>query len=324
MPAATVTDEWRLPRLVAAVVVTYNRKQLLLKCLDAILQQSHPVALLIVVDNGSTDGTATALSDTGHLHKAKLHYLRLDENIGCAGGFSTGIKVAYEQGYDWLWVMDDDAIPRPEALERLMQYATTHDPGKLGGLISRPTPGSKGERLFRLPRSMWEALRYCLFCPLDLPHGDTAPFPLDWCTFVSFVMPRQVITQVGFPCSDFYIDGEDIDYTMRIRKAGYSLYLIPDSLVDHLPESLSTSASSKTTTWRYYYRYRNHIVNILTYHDLIGTHLSKAALVRITLGAIRRIYILWIREGNHQTAKSVLKAIIDGYSRKLGKAALAE
>jgi GT2 family glycosyltransferase len=323
--SSAITAEWSnvmvgiAPIQVAAIVITYNRKALVSKCLDAILQQSHPVTAIVLIDNGSTDGTADAVSGAGYMGSTRLHYVRLEENVGCAGGYSRGMQVAYEQGYDWLWMMDDDAIPRPQALERLLRYTATHDTSTLGGLISRPTPGSKGEQLFRLPRSLGEALRYCLFCPLDLRHGDLAPVSLDWSTFVSFLMPREVITHVGFPRSDFYIDSDDIDFTMRIREAGYSLYLIPDSLVDHLPQSLSTSASDKSPAWRYYYRYRNHIVNILTHRDLIGTNLSKMAFSRIVLGAIRRIYIFLIRERNPKAAKLVIKAVIDGYSLRMGK-----
>jgi GT2 family glycosyltransferase len=89
---------------VCAVVVTYNRRDLLRECLVSLQAQTHVPDTILVVNNASTDGTAQMLS----AEFAQLEVLTLAENVGGAGGFHAGMKWAYEQGYDWLWLMDDD------------------------------------------------------------------------------------------------------------------------------------------------------------------------------------------------------------------------
>jgi glycosyltransferase involved in cell wall biosynthesis len=101
---------------VAAIVITYNRKALILKCLDAILQQSHPVTAIVLVDNASTDSTADDVSGAGYMSRTRPQYVRLEENVGGAGGYSAGMKFAYEKEYDWLRMMDEEAYITRAAL----------------------------------------------------------------------------------------------------------------------------------------------------------------------------------------------------------------
>jgi len=105
---------------IAAVVVTYNRKDLLKECLDALLNQTRPLDSIILIDNASTDGTPEFLKEKGYLDNPKIDYVRLPENTGGAGGFHEGVKRGYEKGYDWLWLMDDDALPEKSSLNNLL------------------------------------------------------------------------------------------------------------------------------------------------------------------------------------------------------------
>lgn len=115
---------------VAAVVVTRNRRTLLQQCLHALLRQSIPADIWII-DNASTDGTEEAVSA---LANSRVIYRNTGENLGGAGGFSFGIRAAATQPYELLWLMDDDTIPEPSALEYLL-YA--HE--RLRVQKSRPT-----------------------------------------------------------------------------------------------------------------------------------------------------------------------------------------
>jgi len=107
---------------VAAVVVTFNRKQLLMECLNALLNQTYELDSVIIIDNNSTDGTYELLKERGYIDNEIIDYVRLNENTGGAGGFHEGIKRGYEKGYDWLWIMDDDVKPDKECLNILMKY----------------------------------------------------------------------------------------------------------------------------------------------------------------------------------------------------------
>ena len=133
---------------VCAVVVTYNRKNLLIECLEAIRKQTRPVDAIYIIDNASTDGTPELLLEKGYIKELpptnltgpwektfeiknltdgkpiKLHYVRMHENTGGAGGFHEGVKRAYERKYDWLWLMDDDVEALRDGLEQMLEYKT--------------------------------------------------------------------------------------------------------------------------------------------------------------------------------------------------------
>ncbi|MGN0248326.1 MAG: glycosyltransferase, partial [Lachnospiraceae bacterium] len=106
---------------VYAVIVTYNRKKMLTKCLDAVLNQTRLVNTIIIIDNNSTDQTEDYLRQNGYLKKEQIQYVKLAENIGGAGGFYEGMKLARENAADWIWIMDDDVIPDKTCLEELLK-----------------------------------------------------------------------------------------------------------------------------------------------------------------------------------------------------------
>src|SRR5215210_913570 len=105
---------------VCALVLTMNRKRLLLECLEGLRGMTVPVARTVIVDNASSDGTQEVLRERGLLDDPATAYVRLERNLGSAGGYAKGVEVARDQPTDWIWIMDDDAEPRPDALERLL------------------------------------------------------------------------------------------------------------------------------------------------------------------------------------------------------------
>ncbi|MGH3706150.1 MAG: glycosyltransferase, partial [Agromyces sp.] len=105
------------PRVVA-VVVAYNRRDLLVEVLEALAVQRHPLARVVVVDNASTDDSADVARAAGDL----VDLVSLPRNTGGAGGFAAGMAVALDRHEpDWLWLMDDDTVPTPDALAALLE-----------------------------------------------------------------------------------------------------------------------------------------------------------------------------------------------------------
>ena len=100
---------------IIAVVVTYNRMELLKRNIRC-LQQNKPISSIVIVNNGSTDGTTEWLAAQEGLTVIN------QTNVGGAGGFYTGIQYAYQAGADWIWCMDDDVFPRADCLEQLLPY----------------------------------------------------------------------------------------------------------------------------------------------------------------------------------------------------------
>ena len=113
---------------VACIVVTFNRKDLLIKCLDAIKSQHYKPHSVFIIDNASTDGTRQLVEKNGYdsciINGIHFEYVLLSENIGGSGGFYTGFKKAFEseENFDAFWVMDDDGIADENQLKELLPY----------------------------------------------------------------------------------------------------------------------------------------------------------------------------------------------------------
>ena len=119
---------------VAAVVVTYNRIDLLKQCVEALLKQNFPCDILLV-NNNSIDGTEEwALEQVNIFDNIKYH--NTGANLGGAGGFNYGMRWAVEAGYEFVWVMDDDCLPKENCLAVFMEYEKEHS-GEYGFLSSK-------------------------------------------------------------------------------------------------------------------------------------------------------------------------------------------
>ena len=231
---------------VCAVVVTYNRLSLLKACIDALKRQSAPCDLC-VVDNASTDGTHAWLT------QADVPSLRLETNLGGAGGFNRGIRYAVEKGYDFVWLMDDDTLVREDALERLLEADATL--GMEYGWLSSV--------------ALWTDGSVCLMNRQKLKKGDDPYLPLleygilqaQQATFVSLFLPTSTIRKVGNVIQDFFIWGDDVEYTRRISiRSHMPCFLVGKSKVVHAMKEnngSSISIDSVERLSRYHYAFRN-------------------------------------------------------------------
>jgi len=213
----------------AAVVVTYNRLKYLQVCLNGLKNQTHAVDEIIVINNGSTDGTAEWLSNQSGLKTFS------QGNVGGAGGFYTGMKIAYERGHDWIWIMDDDVFPAPTALENML--TTGIKARELNGkpLVTVPLRLFEDDSFADLPAFEWDLSRIFTLHnlgrkPLNLIYKDVSALPesmevLDL-PFEGPLIPREAIDKIGLPAKEFFIYGDDSDYSFRLRRAGFSMILV--------------------------------------------------------------------------------------------------
>ena len=107
---------------IVAVLLTHNRKELLQKGLKGLFSQTYPLEKIIIVDSVSTDGTYEMLLEKGVICRPEIRYIRLNENKGPSGGFAEAIKYAQEENPEWVWILDDDIVPKKDCLETLLEY----------------------------------------------------------------------------------------------------------------------------------------------------------------------------------------------------------
>ncbi|MDQ3723757.1 MAG: glycosyltransferase family 2 protein [Actinomycetota bacterium] len=213
------------PRVCAAVI-TFNRRDLLVECIDALVSQTHPLTQILVIDNASTDGTEDLLRARGLLERDDLEYVRLQRNLGAAGGFAYGVDRGRALDVDWIWILDDDAEPRADALALLLGSAPAADPATVAvcpkvvyatGAIDSNQRGHFRRRLRPLP---------------DGEYRDGHHPRLDFLSFVGALVRAPAARQTGLPREDFFIWGDDVEYSFRLRRLG-EIRLVSDSVVVH-------------------------------------------------------------------------------------------
>ena len=231
---------------VAAVVVTFNRKELLAECLGALYRQTRRVDRIVVVDNASSDGTREMLEDRDLLRDRQLDYVRLPMNLGGAGGYHEGMKAARSAGCDWIWLMDDDAEPHVEALARMEGYF--NDPTVSG--IANLQLDKAGEPQL-LHRGWFRLCRFDgnLLQPIALPDTQGGPVAIDHASFVGLAVRASAIDAIGYPKKEFFLHYDDFEYCIRLSRIGRIL-LVPDSIITHKEARMADPGPSFMTRRR--------------------------------------------------------------------------
>lgn len=201
---------------VLAAIVTYNRSELLARCIAALKAQARPPDHILVINNGSTD-------DTEEMLRSQHVDFVTQQNSGGAGGFSRAIAHTLEQGYDAVWLMDDDGYPGRTALDRLLRrmkpgvacassvVLRENDPEKF--VFPFPVLDREGfPAIFAVPRKL-RSLKHLR----SRASEGTYPYAH---FFNGCLIASEAIRQVGNIETLYFIAGDEVDYFMRLRKAG--------------------------------------------------------------------------------------------------------
>ena len=240
-----------MPR-VAAVIVTYNRKEKLLRCIEAVLvQDSEVLPDIFIVDNGSSDGTGEEVSKLQLKEPGRIIYSNLRHNSGGAGGFCYGIRKATEAGYDFIWLMDDDCRPDLAALREFLRCDKSLD-GNYGFLSGRAYWNDGSLCKMNIQRRSLTR---------KVSERENGLIKVETATFVSLFLPRKAVLEVGLPFREFFIWSDDWEYTRRIS-GRYPCYLVTDSTVVHdMEANIAADIATAPDCFldRFRYRYRNDV-----------------------------------------------------------------
>lgn len=254
---------------ICCVVVTYNRKELLIECIEAILNQTYKLKKIIIIDNNSTDGTEKILGEKDVLSIPYIQYLKLDKNIGGAGGFSKGVREALKDSYDWVWLMDDDTIPLPNALEELIYSLQTVKEKNLSFLCSKVIGVSDEEMNIPNISKRVSENGYNIW----MKYLNKGIVEVESATFVSVLINYDGIRKVGLPWEKFFIWGDDIEYTLRLSKNYGPGYVVGKSIVVHKrigAKNLSIIEENDINRLNMYkYKFRNEML-LLEYMNFSG------------------------------------------------------
>ena len=232
---------------VVAVVVTYNREELLQQCLDGLAAQERLPDAVVVIDNASTD----ASGDVADAHPLAADVVHLRRNVGGAGGFAAGMaRALVRHDADWVWLMDDDTIPRPGALRELLR-ALEASPVRLSVLSSRAVWTDGRDHPMNTQRT-----RLGASAREKRDAAQAGGRPIRTASYVSALLNGQDVRRLGLPYADYFIWSDDFEHTGRLLRHGRGVQ-VAASVVEHRTAAFGNAQSGPGA--RFYYDVRNRL-----------------------------------------------------------------
>ena len=238
---------------VCAVIVTYNRIVLLQECISALRNQTKPLHCIVVIDNGSSDGTDKWLAEQNDLFVVR------QTNLGGAGGFYRGIKEAVNKQCDWVWLMDDDVEPN---LDCLYEMLNASDASEIEYSVLQPDrfyiEDKKNGWGYGSKINANNPFKNWALAPVrgvDFPDKriiEIAGFPFEGPMFKS-----EVLEKVGDVEHKYFIINDDADYSMRVIQAGYKIGFVPKAVMS---KKLGYKKIGLRIDFKLYYLIRNSII----------------------------------------------------------------
>lgn len=294
---------------ILAVVVTFNRRELLARCVRHLRSQTRPPEEILVINNGSTDGTAAMLQEQGVRCITQ-------ENVGSAGGWYRGIRCAVEEGFDAVWLMDDDGYPEESALQQLEAALT---PGTACVSCAVVCEEDHERLVFPLPRLnvrglpiLFSTRRKCATLTHAAAECRGALYPFAH-FFNGSLIAASALRSIGNVERQFFIFGEELDYLYRLRCGGAVHTLLTARQIH--PDV----AGRPLTDLKIYYYIKNTLILNGRYFDWVRLRnflTVAAALVRT--GRRNGWNECWAFVGGRKRAL-LRKAILRGLGGRLGR-----
>jgi GT2 family glycosyltransferase len=278
---------------VAAIVITYNRLELLKQVINGLRNQTRLPDVIFVINNGSNDGTQEWLSLQDDLQ------VITQENVGSSGGQNTGFKTAFYGGYDWIWTMDDDVVPHPDCLENLLENFDTNtirSPLRItpkGNIFYNEAISYNFKNPFK---SLWVEI-------LSEKHLKEQIIEAVGLTFEGPLIHRSIIEKIGFPDKNIFITADDTEFFVRANRIGAKIIINQKAKLDRKLEPIENLT---LFTWKHYYMIRNVIALDVMFGNLAVRFIRPFAYLFIWLGRCRKF----------KDVITTLKAFIDGYFYK--------
>lgn len=295
--------------MLAAVIVTYNRKKLLLENIEMLLKQKKYIDKIFIVDNCSTDGTEKEVKQKGWLDTEQFIYVKTESNIGGAGGFYTGVKKAYEAGADWIILMDDDGKAADNRTFEILYDAGQEIYEKEKKVFINSLVQQEEFLSFKI-KDLYTVKEAIDIAVNGIIKKEANPFN-------GTLLSRELITTIGYPNKAFFIKGDEVNYKQRAMEAGAYVATIIDSRYNHpRPNIVERKVLGikvpffVEAPWKEYYAARN-----FTY---MYKKKGQYKAIAFELIFVKVLAILSMKCNKWKTIKMLCKGVKDGWSGKLG------
>ena len=300
---------------IIAITVTYNDYDYLKRALEALRNQTLPLYKIVVVDNNSEPEMQAKLKTQ---EDGLVEILWLPQNTGCAGGMQAGMKYTFEKySPDWYWLMDSDAFPEPNCLGNLLAHE--NETANVGILVPL---------IFGIERQEYQLYHHKKISKLlyrdiqkyssydEIPTGASL---IDAGPVVGPLVSKRAVNQLGFINSDFFIYGEDVEYTYRLSRK-FDEFLVKEAIINHRDVS-ETGDQIPTAWWKDYYALRNRILFIKEFqknylHGVLGQGMFLMKIMKTLLKNSLSHYNASLKRYRRDL---ILQAVRDGYAGQKGK-----
>jgi GT2 family glycosyltransferase len=278
---------------IAVIVITFNRLEFLKEIIHSLRNQSLKPDKIFVVHNSGTDGTAEWLAEQNDL------FVITQGNVGSSGGQYTGFKAAFEEGYEWIWTLDDDVVPAKDCLENLAKAA----PDALVKTPLRYAPSGKvfyNDCIHFNLTNPFKSLWVRIIDDNDLKQDE---IEADGITFEGPIIHRSIVEKIGYPEKKFFIYGDDSEYFIRAKKAGAKIKIIKKAVFNR---KLDYLAPEDQFTWKHKYIIQNMIAIDRLHGNFAVKYLRPFAYL-----------LVWIKRArNISELKTVIQGFFSGYFYK--------
>ena len=213
---------------VIAVIVAYNNPQELYACVEGIVAQTYPVASVIVIDNSSNEYYKENDEVLKLFSHTKFVYFKTGKNLGSAGGYSIGIQKAVKSEADFIWLNDQDGVPDADCLRELIN----------GYEANKQVPGLYAPQVIDIHdgyalTSFRQAINKFANM-MDLPDGSCEYQKFDIAGTTGVLLSIDMVKNIGsYNKEVFFVGNEDLEYSLRLKSAGYNCTLVKKSLYRH-------------------------------------------------------------------------------------------
>lgn len=264
------------------VIVSWNVRDLLRRCLASISALRSPLIEIIVVDNGSTDGSAAMVRD----EFPTVNLVVSERNLGYPGGNNVGLRMAHGR---YVMILNPDTEVCAGALAALVAYADAHpDVGVVGPQLLNPDGSVQSSRR-RFPtfatalfESTWLqplAPRRLLERYYVLDQPDDVMLDVDWVDGAALMARREAVEQVGLLDEGFFMYSEELDWCRRFRQAGWRVVYLPEAkIIHHRGKSSDQVVAARhihfnTSKVRYFRKYHGSLAAEALRLFLLGNYL---------------------------------------------------
>ena len=246
----------RQPSSVAIILLNWNTPKDTLECLESLRQLDYDHYTVVVVDNGSTDGSERQIRAA----YPEVPFLQTGENLGYAGGNNVGIRYALEHGAEFVWLLNNDTVVAPDSLDRLVASLRDEAVGIVGSVLLYYHDRDTGKRVdlsnnvqFNGGRIFWRSGETHSYCVLGQRVDTSRDIPTEYVHGASMLVRRAVFDQIGLIPEFYFLNYEESDFCVQAGRKGWKMVVNPRAIVWH---KVGSSMGQLSLTY-FYYMHRN-------------------------------------------------------------------